>query len=599
MTKKKAASRASHAQEHDPSSSAQQAEGPHGQGKASRLSRRGFLGGVSGLAAAACAGGAAVMLEPVVGSRHAQLEASAVGPLTPEQRAQRSFEIRVEMATTQRNLPIPPHSSNGDEDLFPNKIGNYSKGLPHNQLGEVDVEAYDALLFALSNGHPEDFEDIPLGCADPSRQRLLVNPQAGLAFDLEGTDSHQLTIPPAPAFSSAQAAGEAVELYWMAHLRDVDFTDYQRSPVVEATTRELSLLSDFRGPKRGGRVTSQTLFRDNLPGALEGPYLSQFLLKPVPFGAELVERKMRTLRPATEYVASFDEWLEVQRGCTPGAGDRFDEVRRYVRNGRDLAQWVHVDVLYQAYFDAALILLTPPDRPDRSTGGGLGAPLNPGNPYVNSRTQTGFGTFGPPHIMTILCEVATRALKAVWCQKWLVHRRLRPEAFGGRVHLRATQQANYPVHDDVLNSQALTLAFSRFGSGLLPQAYPEGSPLHPSYGAGHATVAGACVTVLKAMFDENFLVPSPVVANPGGRRLAPYRGADAGSLTVGGELNKLASNVASGRNMAGIHWRSDGIESLMLGEAVAISVLRDQRATFNEALAGFTFTKFDGTPITV
>ncbi len=41
------------------------------------------------------------------------------------------------------------------------------------------------------------------------------------------------------------------------------------------------------------------------------------------------------------------------------------------------------------------------------------------------------------------------------------------------------------------------------GNALLPMAFPEGSPTHPAYGAGHATVAGACVTILKAWFDES------------------------------------------------------------------------------------------------
>jgi hypothetical protein len=54
-----------------------------------------------------------------------------------------------------------------------------------------------------------------------------------------------------------------------------------------------------------------------------------------------------------------------------------------------------------------------------------------------------------------------------------------------------------------------------------------------------------------------------------------------------------------GRNHAGIHWRSDYIDALLLGEAVTISVLRDQRATYTEDFHGFTFTKFDGTTITV
>ncbi|HEX9665971.1 MAG TPA: phosphoesterase, partial [Thermodesulfobacteriota bacterium] len=76
----------------------------------------------------------------------------------------------------------------------------------------------------------------------------------------------------------------------------------------------------------------------------------------------------------------------------------------------------------------------------------------------------------------------------------------------------------------------------------------------------------------------------------------PYTGPD---LTVGGELNKLAANIAIGRNFAGIHWRSDYVDSLMLGEAIAIGILRDQRLTYNENFNGFTFTKFDGTTITV
>jgi hypothetical protein len=51
--------------------------------------------------------------------------------------------------------------------------------------------------------------------------------------------------------------------------------------------------------------------------------------------------------------------------------------------------------------------------------------------------------------------------------------------------------------------------------------------------------------------------------------------------------------------MAGVHWRSDATESIKLGEAVAINILRDQRACYNEDFAGFTFTKFDGTQVTV
>jgi hypothetical protein len=199
----------------------------------------------------------------------------------------------------------------------------------------------------------------------------------------------------------------------------------------------------------------------------------------------------------------------------------------------------------------------------------------------------------------LLGEVSNRALKAMWYQKWFVHRALRPIAYGGLVHNTITGVANYPVHRDVLNSQAVVQTFTKHNSYLLPAAYPEGGPQHPSYAEGHGVIAGACATALKAFFNESFVIPNPMVAADDGQSLVPYTGSDAGQITVAGELNKLANNVALGRDMAGVHWRSDATQSLLLGEKVAISILRDQRHTFNEPFSGFTFTKFDGSPITV
>ena len=72
-------------------------------------------------------------------------------------------------------------------------------------------------------------------------------------------------------------------------------------------------------------------------------------------------------------------------------------------------------------------------------------------------------------------------------------------------------------------------------------------------------------------------------------------------LTALGEINKIANNVAIGRNTAGVHWRSDGDESLKLGEEITISILRDHKKTYHEAenFGGFTFRKFDGTVVTI
>jgi hypothetical protein len=182
----------------------------------------------------------------------------------------------------------------------------------------------------------------------------------------------------------------------------------------------------------------------------------------------------------------------------------------------------------------------------------------------------------------------------------MVHRRLRPEEFGGLVQVhRNVDPGRYPMIDpDILNSSVVPLVEAKFGSALLPQAFPEGAPTHPSYGAGHATVAGACVTILKAWFDESYVIPNPVEANAAGTALVAYTGADAGRITVGGELNKVAANVAIGRNAGGVHWRSDYTESIRLGEEIAIRILQEQKLTYNEN-HHLSLTRFDGTAIAI
>lgn len=585
--------------------------------------RRRFLGGVSSVATLCAlsttgmAGQSDGGQDPLPSAR----EASPGGSIHGVDRAESAYRLRTKVALTQRLQPIMEHPTNGDEDRYPNRIGNFSKGLPHNQMGEVDPVAYRALLTAIRTGDPIDFDLIPMG-----GDALLKNPQAGLTYELAGGDPACFYQAPPPAFSSAEIAAEIAENYWMALARDVNFQDYDVHPIAIAAAADLSRFTNFRGPRplvstvrAGGAgpngamlgespvvvsggdesiwqngqvgpaparmrqqvpVTPNVLFRGLTPGDLTGPLISQFLWMDIPYGAQTISQRMRTPIPGDDYLTNYDDWLFAQnsRG-NANMPNRYDVTRRYIRNGRDLGEWVHIDVLFQAGFSAVLQLL------------GMGAPVDRNNPYVNSRTQCGFGTFGAPHIQSIVCGVAASALRAVWYQKWFVHRRLRPEAFGGRIHNHLSRKTSYPLSREILESAAPHEVFRQFGSYLLPIAFAEGSPSHPAYGAGHATVAGACVTILKAWFDESWVIPNPVVPTPEGLSLVPYRGP---SLTVGGELNKLASNIALGRNMAGVHWRSDATESLRLGEAVAIAFLTDLKNCYNEDFPGFSLTKFDG-----
>jgi hypothetical protein len=102
--------------------------------------------------------------------------------------------------------------------------------------------------------------------------------------------------------------------------------------------------------------------------------------------------------------------------------------------------------------------------------------------------------------------------------------------------------------------------------------------------------------MLKAFFDETEIVTNAVVASDDGLSLSPYTGP---ALTVGGEINKLAFNVAIGRDFAGIHYRTDAEAGIRLGEQVSISILQDMVDTYAEDIAGFQFTLSDGTPVTI
>ena len=296
----------------------------------SGTSRRGFLGGLGlapGVASLAGAG--------FLGALRPASALADGGPLNASERRHRAFVIRRDAAIFQRDLRPTPSISNGDEDMYANRIASYSKGLPHNDLGEVDLNAYNAYLQALNSGKWADFESIPLGGA-----AKFSSPQAAYCYALEGADAAALASPPAPAFSSAQAAAEMVENYWQALTRDVPFSQYGSlygtDPMISQAVADLNKLSDYRGPKVNGQVTPDVIFRGPTPGDLTGPYLSQFLLKPVPMGAATLPQLYRTAVAGDDYWTNYADWLKGQRGGATGSNN-FDATPRYIRNGRDLA----------------------------------------------------------------------------------------------------------------------------------------------------------------------------------------------------------------------------------------------------------------------
>ncbi len=571
---------------------------------AAGFSRRGMFG-------AAALGALAA---PVISAPHpAAAQPAGVEPAArPVDTALRRRAAQVREAAARRTgeLVIAPHPTNDDEARYRNRIGTDTRALPHDGRGEVDSAAWRALFDACQSGDPADFEKIPLGGI-----RRLANPVGTMAVSHAGITPTQAAIPAPPALASAERAAEAVEVYWQALLRDVPFAAYNDHPEVREATDELGSLKAFGGARAGALTAPFTLFRGGVlyfdpddakgravipPGVLDGPMVSQFLLRDVPFGAQWISARIRPQAAGNDFLADPAAWLQAQNGQQVPGQLRYESTPRYISCGRDLAESVRQGPVLA--WAVALLLLTPAGGADPRYGGmfPVAQPaLSPTNPYRRSRNQSaGAATFGPQHIQAVVNQGINAGPRTAYWQKWFIHRTLRPEAYGGLAQQRLENGvSDYPLHDDFLRSAALERTRAKQGSCLLTQVSPEGAPIFSAYPGGGAAVAGTVATLLKAFFDESRVIADPVQPDPADpTRLVPYAGPP---LTVGGELNKMATNFAMGRNWMGIHWWSDAAASLALGEEIAIGILRDERATYREEFDGFAFTRFDGTRVTI
>lgn len=582
-----------------------------------------------------------------------------------DHRSQSAESVRNSAARMSAERPRLQHLSNGDEERYASEHYpmSFSKGLEHcGKTGLVKApEDFRAFRRAIDGGRVDAFsKDVNVSS---DKERKWEAPTAGYVYDLQGPDCQAVTMPPAPALGSTELAYEMAEVYELALLRDQplsSFAENSGNTVLQNSLDRLNEIGfDISGaggtrPRKGGtgcdagNVTKQTAFRGSSPGVDQGPYLSQFLLlgnrsaagdlNPedgiVAYGAQRIDQRVpRAL--SNDFMTTWNDWLDVQNGKNTQKGGEealFGKTieRRFICTPRDLATYVHYDALYQAYLNACLILLgmkapTDPGFDHLSGGGKLsvqgGEPREP--------ESGGFALWGGPHILTLVTEVATRALKAVRFQKFNVHCRLRPEVLAARIHRCDEIAGKFPCVGTQLRDlrarisptvQQISQKNNEEGNALLPMAFQEGSPMHPAYGAGHATVAGACVTILKAFFDTSAVLvkrkqpacdkasvmfarkinedqPVAFVAecdaecdSPSG--LKPVECSD--FLTLEGELNKLAANISIGRNMAGVHYFSDYYDSLRLGEAVAIGMLEEQALCYPNDAFVFSLPTFDG-----
>ncbi|MEZ6141568.1 MAG: hypothetical protein R3B84_13430 [Zavarzinella sp.] len=311
-------------------------------------------------------------------------------------------------------------------------LGSFHKTLKHNEFGEVDSGQFEKLVDATEGAAA--FKDVPSFASGAAK---LTNPQCGLASDRLTQHPAHYTMPPAPQVLSITTAAEMTELYWMALLRDVSFDQFADDPGVKSAAAEVyakfqlavadtdagHLMPGIDVPDESGKlakITPQNLFRLGLPGDEFGPMLSQFMIRDIHYGTQQIDQKQLPYAKDRNYLTEFTAWLDAQNTgrdidgndystANDGNPDNFEKDRRYIATPRDLARFVNKDALHQAYFNATLLLLS---------GGAL---WTDGNPYGDNgslnKREAGFGVLGGPHILALVSEVATRALKVVWRSK--------------------------------------------------------------------------------------------------------------------------------------------------------------------------------------
>jgi hypothetical protein len=467
---------------------------------------------------------------------------------------------------------------NTDETDIPSFIAMFSKTLNHDGMGRVVASDYETLRDGIEERDIAKISSVP----NPGTLKL-VQPLAAFILNLIGPSPSATSLPAAPSMSSAEAAGEMVEVYCQALARDIPFPDFESSGTITTMLGYMNALSDFKGPKP---VTAANIFRGLSPGDLIGPYLSQFFFLDTVLWPNTVSAKslFPTRTAANDRMISSATYLSVENGTVTEAGLTLAGAATYPSTGRDLSYLVWNDSPGQFYEFAARKAMT------------AGASLSPLNPYLNSpldTNQDSFVTWSFTDFNTCLHEAAQIALSVAWYGKWAVNRRLRPEAFGNEVEQwRLSGMTSNPanINSDILFSGILGDVSAANGNNYLPQAFPEGSPSHPSYPAGHSLVSGACITIIKAFYNEDFVFPSPVEANPTGTALVGI----GDTLTLGGETNKLGSNVTLGRDHAGVHYRSDGHNGILLGEKVAKLILQDWVNKSPETNSQFRFHGYMG-----
>ena len=483
----------------------------------------------------------------------------------------------------------------------------FSKCLNHHpETGFPKKKDVDILIRAIQTGNKKLIEKVPLHLES---KRKLVNFIGGLSRNTMGYNPNNFFVNKFYYSDSTKNIFEMMEVYAQCLTRDNTFSQIEDgSDKIKNIISSLNNYSCITSPTVEGKITSKTLFRGNWIDELYGPYVSQFLYLPFKYGNLLIDQKY-FIEQDIQNSTNIAKWFDCQNGIETSLNlplDKDKDKLQYVNSPRILGSLVHNDPLYQVYYNACLIAFQNGIKP---TG-------------FDSDVIDSWTSGGGPDVLASVAHVALGALRVAWYHKWNLGLKIRPEVLAQRIELSYSKSEEFvnsvpglskikelsEIGKDILEMIREYNSESGEKNVLLPNMYNECSPTHPSWPAGHAVVAGACCTVIKAMcvtHDKNLnKLPWPEQAKHSvdGDTLVDYEG-DTSKMTIVGEINKLASNISLGRDIAGVHYRCDGVAGNLLGEQYAISYLKDKMREYYEVrngmFDGFILEKFNGSIIKI
>jgi hypothetical protein len=351
--------------------------------------------------------------------------------------------------------------------------------------------------------------------------RQLVDPRASL-------NPFGIAITPPPALASRETAAEVLEAGLMSLHRDDHIDSLSVDPAHAAALAALDPSTFSAEPDQLFR-----LFRYCTQD--RSSRVSSLLTKPVPTGWSSIDFMPRSRQGS--YGATADDWAAWQAGSVPRPQALGNQLRV---TGRYLASLVHQDAPYLIPLLVSQQLLA------------ARAPLsNRFPPLISEVPFVGGG--GAVALQCALAAPVQAAMRDAWYYKWTFSRP-RPDQLW-RLGMEGK------LHPDFLTVGRPII--DRVGP-YLSSCYAEGAPVHSDYPAGHATIAGAAFTILKAWF-ANGPVPS------------------LGITHLHQELDLMAWCMSVGRSWAGIHTRSSLISGLALGEAHAVAHLNVIRLSEHRA----------------